>query len=366
MKSFSLLQPIKLGSLELRNRIVMAALTRMRADPKTGTPSDLHVKYYSERAVSAGLNFTECTAISEQAQSFPGACNMYNEDHVSGWKKVTDAVHQVNGKLFLQIWHSGRANKKHPVGPSPIPIRKLSTTDQKTVVTEEVPRELTEEELDQIVEDFRSSAKLALKAGLDGLELHGANGYLIDTFLRSGSNVRTDKFGGSVENRCRFPLMVMDALISVFGADRVGIKLTPCGRFQDMFDENPKELMAYFLAELNNRNVAFIEVCQSSETMRSLNLWGVEEEDQIKDMFKTIRPLFKGVLIGNNEITFEAGNKLVEDGDCDMVSFGRNFISNPDLVDRFVNEWPLNQVNYATCYGGGAEGYTSYTKYEKI
>ena len=363
MQSFPLLQPIKLGSQELRNRVVMAALTRMRADPVTGTPNELHAKYYSERAVNAGFNLTECTAISNQAQSFPGACNLFNEDHVAGWKQVTDAVHAVNGKLFLQIWHSGRTNRTNPVGPSPVPMRSVSETDQNTVIHGELPKELTEEELNQIVEDFRSSAKLALKAGLDGLELHGANGYLIDTFLRSGSNVRTDKFGGSVENRCRFPLMVMDALISVYGADRVGIKLTPCGRFQDMFEQNPKELMAYFLAELNNRNVAFIEVAQAPEFMPSLNLWGVEGEDQIKDMFKTIRPLFKGVLIANNGITFEVGNKLVEDGDCDMVSFGRSFISNPDLVERFVNGWPLTEVNYDTCYGGGAEGYTNYTKY---
>lgn len=356
-----LFETVKLGPYTLKNRVGMAALTRMRAD-LLGIPNDLHVKYYSERAESAGFVLTECSPISVQAEGFPGAAGIYTREHVEGWKKVVDAVHRVNGRIYLQIWHSGRTNRNAPIGPSPIAMR-TAADNTKGYTESAIPREMTEAEILQTVEDFRQGAQCALLAGFDGIELHGANGYLIDEFLRDGTNKRKDKYGGSIENRCRFPLMVMDALISVFGANKVGIKLTPVGRFQDMFDSDPESLMKYFLTELNYRNVSFIEIAKAPEFMPVPNLYNIEGEEQLPTIYKTLRPYFQGVLIANNGFDFDSGNKVIESGEVDMVTFGRAFISNPDLVERWTNGWPLTDPNMSKAYGGGAEGYCDYPKY---
>jgi N-ethylmaleimide reductase len=359
---------VKLGNYLLPNRIGMAALTRCRADPKTGIPSDLHIKYYTERAEGAAFVLTECSGVSRIGNSFPGATGIWTDEQTEGWKKVCDSVHKVNGKIFMQIWHGGRASRKivigtNPVAPSPIPIR-VPKRSGDGFTNSDVPAELTEEGILEIVKQFRKGAENALKAGFDGLELHGSNGYLIDQFLRDATNNRSDKYGGSFENRCRFPLMVMDELCNVFGPEKVGVKVSPVGRFQDMFDSDPVGLYTYFLKELNKRKVAFAEIVSAPEFIPEPHFYGINGEDQIPDVYKTFRPVFDGVIVANNNMDLEKANNYMEEGLIDMVTFGRKFLANPDLVERFKNGWTLNAPRPKLFYCPGAEGYIDYPKYE--
>lgn len=368
----TLFDPIKFGDHSLKNRFAMAPLTRCRADPKTLIPNDLHIQYYTERAEDAGLVFTECTTISARGSSFPGNCWIYTQEQVEGWKLVTESVHKVGGKIYLQIWHWGRATKaeffsgEQPYSSSAVQNRAEATgINGKT--TYDVPKEMTREDIDEVVEKFRKGAMNAKEAGFDGLELHGANGYLIDQFLRDGVNKRTDEFWGSVENRCRFPLMVIEALISVFGAANVGIRISPIGRFNDMFDSDPIKLYSYFLEELAKKKVGFVEITRGDFLKISGYYDDIKPEDQIANVYETFRKVWKGVLIANNRLSFEDGMKLVETGLADMVSYGRGYLSNPDLSLslKFKNGWELNVPDYSTFYGGGAKGYIDYPKYEK-
>jgi N-ethylmaleimide reductase len=215
-------------------------MTRCRADPTNGIPNELHVKYYSERAEDAGLVLTECCAVSQHGEGFPGACQVFNKEQMEGWKKVADAVHKNNGVIFVQIYHAGRAtNSTKTGGKQPVSASDLLNKHSSEYNKFEEPRELTKDEIKEIVQQFAASAKLLKDAGVDGVELHGANGYLVDQFLRDGSNKRTDNYGGSVENRSRFALEVIDELVKVFGKGRVGIKLSPVGRYNDMYDSDP-------------------------------------------------------------------------------------------------------------------------------
>lgn len=359
---------LKLGPYTLPNRIAMAALTRCRANPKTAVPSDLHVQYYTERAEGAAFILTECSGISKKGNSYPGACGLWSEEQTDGWKKVVDSVHKVNGKIFMQIWHGGRASRKKvtgedPVAPSSVPMRVCDKSEQG-FTSLDVPKELNEEEILQIIKEFRKGAENALKAGFDGLELHGAAGYLIDQFLRDGTNKRSDKYGGSIENRCRFPLMVIEELCTVFGPEKVGIKVSPCGRFQDMFDSDPVNLYTHFLKELNKRKISFVEIVSSREFVTEPHLYGIDGEQQIPDVFETFRPVYDGVLIGNDNFDFDKANQYIEKGLMDMVTFGRTFISNPDLIERLKNGWPLNPANHKLFYSPGARGYIDYPRYE--
>jgi len=371
----NLFSPIQLGPYTLPNRICMAALTRCRADPKTGVPNDLHVEYYTQRAIKSAFILTECTYTSPDTNALSGGPGIHTEEQVAGWKKVTDSVHKVGGRIILQIWHCGRAGRSsstgvQPVAPSPLPLRFLTGRVDKYGKEElsigETPKELDEEGMKNIIKNFKKGAENALKAGFDGLELHGANGYLIDEFLRDATNIRKDKYGGSVENRCRFPLQVIDVLVEVFGSDRVGMKVTPVGRYQDMFDSDPIKTYEYLFHELSKRNIAFVELLQAPEFVPVSNLYKIEGETQIPNVFETFRKSFTGVLIGNNTINKEKGNSLIESGLVDMVSFGRFFISNPDLVERFENNWELNNnLDYKSFATPGAEGYIDYPRYEK-
>jgi N-ethylmaleimide reductase len=359
---------IQLGPYTLNNRIAMAPLTRMRCDKEIRAPNDMSVQYYSERAESAGLVISECTAVSLQGTAFPGGPGIFTDEQIAGWARVTEAVHKVGGRIYLQIWHAGRASRSAQSGLPPVsattqPIR-VSVNENGEYKTQEIPEALTEEGILNIVEDFRKGAENALKAGFDGLELHGANGYLIDQFLRDGSNKRTDNYGGSIENRCRFPLLVMDALISVFGADRVGIKVTPAGRFQDMFDSDPIPLYNYFLSELNKRKVSYVHFAKAPEFVASENFYGPKGEEQIPDMFGTFRNSFDGIIIGNNGITFDQAWQLVEENKVDMIAYGKDFISNPDLVERLKNGLELTKPDFKTFYTPGPEGYIDYPKYK--
>jgi len=354
-----LLESGKLGSLTLPNKLIMASLTRNRADPQTGVPNDLHVKYYSQRT-SAGLILTECSPISNNAQSFLGAGGIYTKEQVEGWKKVTEEVHNKGGKIFLQIWHGGRS--VHPdvvgeqnIGPSPIAIRGKN----RTGLNHAVPKEMTREDITLVQEQFRQGALNAKSAGFDGIELHGANGYLVDQFLRDGSNHRTDEYGGSVEKRCRFCLEVIDILIEIFGAGRVGIKLSPVGRFQDMYDSDPIATFSYLLQQLDKKGIAYVQFMEPLEAFRG-EFHYEEGDKQITNVCKTFRPYFKGALIMNNNLTPEIASKAIKEGYCDFVSFGRYFISNPDFVERIKNNWTFNEWDRSTFYTSGEKGYTDY------
>jgi N-ethylmaleimide reductase len=362
-----LLTKIKFGTYQLKNRVVMASLTRNRADYATSVPNDLHVKYYSERAESAGLIFTECSAISKRGCCFNGVANIYTDEQVEGWKKVTDAVHKSDTRIFLQIWHCGRAALEEILGEKPLSCSNVKNRNPArgpngpSVYGE--PIAMTKEDMKHVLGEFRIGAENAKKAGFDGVELHGGYGYLIDCFLRDCANNRNDEYGGSIENRCRFPLEVVDVLIDVWGCERVGVKLNPVGRWNDMYDSDPVPLFSYFLKELNKRKVLFVELLAGGEFRPCQNLYGVLGEKQIENVFDTFRGCFDGILIANNMISFEEGNRLINEGKADMCSFGRFFIANPDLVERFKNGWELAKPDQTKNYTPGPEGYIDYPKY---
>jgi len=359
-----LFKKYKLGDIVLSNRFVMASMTRCRCDPETGIPSDLHVEYYSQRA-SAGLIITECAPIANNAQSFMGTGGIYTQEQVQGWKRVTDAVHAKKGKIFIQIWHGGRSAhpevvKEETLAPSAIAIRG----DLRTGLPHVVPKEMTKEDIKKVLEQFRQGALNAKQAGFDGIELHGANGYLVDQFLRDGSNHRTDEYGGSVENRARFCLEAIDILIEVFGASRVGIKLSPVGRYQDMYDSNPVATYSYLLQELDKKKIVYFQLVEPGDKNTDSNQ--VEPEKQMPHVSKILRPYFKGTIIINNNQTPESAAKAIKEGDADLASFARSFMGNPDFVERVKNGWSLNEPDFSTAYSGGAKGYTDIAFHKSV
>jgi 2,4-dienoyl-CoA reductase-like NADH-dependent reductase (Old Yellow Enzyme family) len=334
----------------------MASLTRRKCDTKDGIPNDMMVKYYSQRA-SAGLIITECSPISYDAQSFFGAGGIWNSAQVEGWKRVTNAVHEKGGVIFIQIWHSGRAS----VGlkaPSPLPIRRFDKKGQE--VTSNIPIELTKDQIKEIVNDFRKGAINAKEAGFDGIELHGANGYLVDNFIRDGSNNRTDEYGGSAENRSRFCIEVLTELINVFGKGRVGLKLSPVGRFQYMFDSNPIETYKCLLSKVNDLGIAYVQMMEPTEAFAEVYHYP-QGSDQISQVCKEFRSVYKGTIMTNNNYTPETAMAVIEKGYADMVSFGRLYMPNPDLVERIQNKWPFNEFKDEN----GEQGYSDYDFYKK-
>jgi 2,4-dienoyl-CoA reductase-like NADH-dependent reductase (Old Yellow Enzyme family) len=344
-----LFQSLKLGALTLPNRIIMAPLTRSRAANPGRVPNDLMVEYYTQRA-SAGLILTEATSVTPMGVGYANTPGIWSAEQVEGWKKITKAVHEKKGHIFLQLWHVGRIsdpmflNGEQPVAPSAIkPAGHVSLVrPEKEFVT---PRSLETHEIKDIVEAYRMGAENAKLAGFDGVEIHGANGYLLDQFLQDGTNRRSDQYGGSIENRARLMLEVTDAVISVWGADRVGMHLAPRGDAHDMKDSNPAETFGYVAKELGKRKIAFI----------------FAREHQAPDSLgAALKKAFGGVYIANEKFTKESAEKIITSGDADAVSFGVPFISNPDLPRRFLENAPLNETNFQTLYSEGATGYTDY------
>jgi len=342
----------------------MASLTRMRCDPKTGVPNDLLVKYYSSRA-SAGLLLTECAPISADT-ILPGAGGIYTQDQVAGWKKVTDAVHKNGGRIFLQIWHGGRAITSKITGkiagaPSAIPVVNFDKDGNE--VPDETPRELTKEEIKGIIEEFKQGAINAKRAGFDGIELHGANGYLVDQFLKDNTNKRNDEYGGSVANRSRFTLEVLDVLIEVFGAGRVGIKLSPVGRYNDMYDSDPIKLFNYLLPKIHEKKIAYVQLVEHSADEFKGKSKYPKGYEQITHVSKQFRQIYKGTLISNQGYQPDTALQAIQEGTTDLIAFGKWFISNPDLVERIKNNWSLTPFDFSTFYGGAEKGYTDYSVY---
>lgn len=349
----TLLTPLQVGALLLPNRIVMAPLTRVRAG-STHIPNDIMVEYYAQRA-SSGLLMTECTMVDTHACAFMGEGGIYSPAHVTGWKRVTDAVHAKGGRIFMQIWHPGRAahsllnDGEQPVSSSAKAIRHEMTHTPDGAKPYEVPRALRTEEIPRYVEMFRSAAQNARQAGFDGVQIHGAHGYLIDNFLRDGVNARTDVYGGSVPNRARFLLEVTDAVIGVWGVGRVAVRISPLVPFNDMVESRPEALVTYVAQELNRRAIAFLEIRHENHAL--------PEEQAILHI---ARKHFQAVLMSNGSYTRESGERTVTEGVADAIVYGRPYIANPDLVERFAKQTPLNDVNYDRLYGGGSDGYSDY------
>ena len=356
-----LFSPVRLGSYSLPNRMVMAPMTRLRAIDSI--PQSLMADYYVQRA-SAGLIVTECTMVSPQSNGYMNCPGIYQPEQIAGWQKVTDTIHEAGGKIFLQLWHCGRISHsslldgKQPIAPSAIaPVGELHTPVGKVAM--ETSRALAKNEITKIVEQFRDCAKNAKKAGFDGVELHGAFGYLIDQFLQDGSNQRTDEYGGSVENRARFLLEVVAAVSDVWGGDRVGIKLSPSNTFYGMVDSNPQATFTYVLEALNPIGLAYVHLMEPNQT-------DLKNRDVINPVTPLFRPIYQGTLITNGNYTRETANAALANGNADLVSFGRSFLANPDLPERFKLNAPLNEPDPRTFYGSGAEGYTDYPFLDRV
>ena len=352
--ALDLFSPAKLGSIALKNRMVMAPLTRNRAG-EGGVPQDLNVTYYEQRA-SAGLIVTEATPISAMGHGYPALPGIYTDAQIAGWKKVTDAVHAKGGKIVIQLWHVGRIshpsllNGELPVAPSAIkPAGKAFT--YKGLVDYVEPRALDASELPAIVQDYVHATQSALKAGFDGVEIHAANGYLLDQFLRDGSNTRTDNYGGSFENRARLLLEVTKAVVETAGADKVGVRISPVNPFNDMKDSNPQALFNYVTEQLNQFNLAYLHAVEGG-------IHGGGKADAFD--FDQMRKLYKGAYMANLSYDKARGNAAIASGHADVIAYGVPFIANPDLVERYKADATLNEADSKSFYGGSAKGYTDY------
>jgi N-ethylmaleimide reductase len=349
-----LFSPLQMGAYALPNRMVMAPLTRMRAPQ--AIPTDLMAEYYAQRA-SAGLIISEATSISSQGFGYPNTPGIYNGVQVAGWQKITAAVHEQKGRIFLQLWHVGRISHPDfhggelPVAPSALAPKGMAVTyaGMQPFVT---PRALATEELAGIVEQYRHAAACALAAGFDGVEIHAANGYLLDQFLRDGTNQRDDSYGGSLANRCRLLLEVAGAVAGVWGADKVGVRLSPSGTFNDMADSDPTRLFTYAMQQLDGLDLAYVHLVDMLESDIRHGANGVD--------LAVLRAAYNGRLIVCGGYDKARGNAAISNGLADAVAYGELYIANPDLAERFQLDAPLNKPDTATFYGGGEQGYTDY------
>ena len=351
----NLFSPIKIGNYNLKNRIFMAPMTRCRSI-KDNVPNDLMAEYYAQRA-SAGLIITEGTQISPQGIGYPYTPGIHTEAQVQGWRKVTKAVHEKEGKIFLQLWHVGRVSHSSflggelPVAPSAIKLlgQKYTYDGMKEY---EKPRALKAEEIKDIVQDYANAAKNAIDAGFDGVEIHSANGYLLDQFLRDGTNQRKDEYGGSIENRSRFLIEVIKAVTDAVGADKTGVRLSPSGTMNDMSDSNPQKHFAYVCQRLNDCNLAYLHIVDAlaGDIRHGANV--VE--------LSVLRDAYKGTLIVCGEYDKVKGNMVIENHLANAVAYARLFLANPDLPERFKKNGKLNEPDSATFYTQDAKGYTDY------
>jgi N-ethylmaleimide reductase len=367
-----LISPLKVGPYQLKHRVALAPLTRLRAAKPSLAPRPLNAEYYAQRATPGGLLIAEASSVMASGFGHPGVPCIYSEPQVEGWKKVVDAVHAKGAFIFLQLWHVGRVSHSSfqpggalPIAPSAVAISddfKTSTADGK-VVSYETPRALETDEIPGIVAAYKQAARNALAAGFDGVEIHGANGYLVEQFLQSRSNLRTDRYGGSIENRARFLLEVTQAAIDVWGANRVGVRLSPYGIANGSGEAEPMPLYKYVVEQLNPLGLAylhFIEPRSSGAGRAEVNWQGVPSAMVL------YRPIWKGVLITAGGFTGEAAEAAITQGHADAIAFGRIFISNPDLPLRLQHGYPLTPYDRKTFYGGDVAGYTDYPFYDAM
>jgi N-ethylmaleimide reductase len=358
----ALFTPLQLGATTIPNRIIMAPMTRMRAG-SSGIPTPLNAQYYAQRS-TAGLIIAEGTAVSHQGQGYPSAPGIYTAKQIAGWRIVTEAVHASDGKIFLQIAHNGRNSHSSllpdgslPVAPSAIPPELPAFTKEFRQVPVETPRALETSEIAPIVDTFAQAAANAIEAGFDGIEIQAANSHLIDQFLQDGTNQRTDIYGGPAENRIRFLLEVVDKVSAAVGKDRLGVRLSPFGRYGGIHDSNPLHLNRIAIEALSNRQIAYLHLIEGRGS--EIGLADVLNEEALNNT-RLFRSDFAGPMISAGAYQPSTANQVVAEGDADAVAFGRLFIANPDLVQRLRGDRPMNPYDRSSFYGGGEHGYTDY------
>jgi N-ethylmaleimide reductase len=361
-----LISGVKVGPYKIAHRVVLAPLTRMRAEAGA-IPGALMAEYYAQRTSVGGFMISEATIAAENGNGYLGAPGLYDDSQIAGWKKTTDAVHAKGGRIFLQLYHAGRQSNKQlqpgggaPVAPSDVPHGGVAYTESGWVPNTP-SRALTIAEIEGLVEQFRDAALRAVEAGFDGIELHAANGYLFDQFLQDGSNKRTDAYGGSFENRFRFLKEVTDAVISVWGSDKVAVRLAPGGAFGDMSDTNPEALFTYVVQALSKLNLAYLHLIEP----RVLGNIDDEGRDQRPVAAQQLRKHYRGTIIAAGGFDAQSAEAILEAGDADLVAFGRHFVSNPDLPERLRNGLPLNDYVRDSFFGGTEVGYTDYPFYSE-
>ncbi|MGZ5006524.1 MAG: alkene reductase [Methylobacter sp.] len=352
----NLFSPIVLGDLTLANRIIMAPLTRNRAGDGN-VPQDMNIEYYRQRA-GAGLIISEGSQISATGIGYPRTPGIHSQAQIEGWKRVTNAVHDRGGRIFIQLWHTGRISHsslqpehKLPVAPSALKASGQVMT-YEGMKDFETPHALTLDELPGIVAEYAAAAQHAKDAGFDGVELHAANGYLLDQFLRDGTNHREDEYGGSVENRMRLLVQVVEQSVAVWGANRVGVRISPENSFNDITDSQPQQTFNAVAGKLSEYPLAYLHVLEGDMVI-----------DQRNMDYAELRNCFSGPYIANNGYDLASGNRAIEQGNADMVAYGQLFIANPDLPVRFAKNLPLNKPDHATFYGGDEKGYTDYPNF---
>ena len=372
MKFPHLFSPLKVGPYQLAHRVVMAPLTRMRAERPSLAPRPLNAEYYAQRATEGGLIIAEASPVTATGFGNPGVPGIYTEQQLEGWRKVVDAVHAKGAFIILQLWHVGRVSHSSfqpggalPVAPSAVAIPeefKAMTADGK-VVPYETPRALETAEVHGVVAAFRQAARNAMAAGFDGVEIHGANGYLIEQFLQSRTNLRTDQYGGSIENRVRLLLEIVQGAVEVWGANRVGVRLSPYGIANGSGEPDPMPLYTHAINSLNPMGLAYLHFIEprSSGAGRAEVNW-----QNVPSAMVLYRPIWKGILISAGGFTGEMAEPAIAAGHADAIAFGRIFISNPDLPRRLRHGYPLTPYNRATFYGGEEAGYTDYPVYDEL
>jgi len=368
----SLFSPLKVGPYQLAHRVVLAPLTRMRAEKPGLSPRPLNTEYYRQRTTPGGLLIAEATPVVATGHGNPGVPGIYTEAQIKGWREVVDAAHAKGGLIFLQLWHVGRVSHSSlqpggvlPVAPSAVPIPpelKTMTADGRQV-SYETPRALETSEIAGVIDGYRQGARNALAAGFDGVEIHGANGYLIEQFLQTHTNLRTDQYGGSIENRARLLLEITQAVIEVWGADRVGVRLSPYGIANGSGEADPMPLYTLVVQSLDRLGLAYLHFIEP----RSSGAGRAEVNHQnVPSAMLLFRPMWKGVLITAGGFTGETAEAAIKAGHADAIAFGRIFISNPDLPRRLRHGFPLTPYNRATFYGGEEAGYTDYPEHEEL
>ena len=360
-----LFESLDLGALTLPHRVAMAPLTRNRA-AAGNVPTEMNAEYYRQRA-SAALVVSEATQVAPKGQGYPRTPGIHSDEQVEGWKKVTDAVHEAGGRIFLQLWHVGRISHslyhdgERPVAPSAIAPEGQVLTPNLEMVPFEPPRALETSEVPEVVAQYRRGAENARRAGFDGVEIHGANGYLIDQFLRSGTNERTDRYGGSLDNRLRFLQEVTAAVTEEWDGDRVGIRLSPLSPFNDMADDAPAETFRRAAAAANEHDLAYVHLVEPAEPKPP-----VAGSGQVATVFQGIRTAFDGALVVNGNYDTDTATDAIERGYADLVAFGRAFLANPDLPRRLQEGLPINVPDEDTFYNGDEHGYTDYPTWEDL
>jgi len=353
MSTENLFTPAIISELNLSNRMVMAPMTRNRAAAGC-VPQDMNVTYYRQRA-SAGLIITEASQVSAAGVGYPATPGIYSDEQIAGWKKITDAVHEEGGHIYIQLWYCGRISHPDLLPDNQVPVAPSALRPEGDAITYEglkpfvEPRVLEKSEIKEIVSQYKHATQAAKQAGFDGVEVHAANGYLIDQFLRDATNLRTDEYGGSAENRMRFLNEVLDAVCEAWDSSHVGVRLSPENSFNSMSDSNPQKHFKYFLTELNSRNLAFVHILEADMMTKERNL-----------DYRALRDAYSGVYIANNGYDKTRAEAAIAAGDCDLVAFGIPFLANPDLVYRYQHDLEINEADQNTFYGGNETGYTDY------